>query len=89
MSWKEGCTPLADLAASRWSEHCSMPAEMCTLVERGARHHIFSAIAVQDLELIERVVEENPDALAHRLSTSGARHSPSRCFAETTKPCVD
>src|SRR5215213_3496537 len=41
---------------------------LALLIERGARHHIFSAIAVQDLELIERVVEENPDALSRRLS---------------------
>jgi ankyrin repeat protein len=38
------------------------------LLERGARHHIFSAIAVQDLDAIERLVEENPDALLRRLS---------------------
>jgi ankyrin repeat protein len=38
------------------------------LVERGAKHHIFSAIASKDLALIARVVEENPDAIARRLS---------------------
>lgn len=38
------------------------------LLERGARHHVFSAIAVQDAELIGRLVEENPDALSRRLS---------------------
>jgi ankyrin repeat protein len=38
------------------------------LLERGARHHIFSAIAVQDAELIQQLVEENPDALSRRLS---------------------
>jgi ankyrin repeat protein/catechol 2,3-dioxygenase-like lactoylglutathione lyase family enzyme len=38
------------------------------LVERGAKHHIFSAIACKDLALISRVVEENPDAIARRLS---------------------
>ena len=41
---------------------------LALLLERGARHHIFSAIAVQDAELIERLVEENPAALARRLS---------------------
>ena len=41
---------------------------LALLLERGARHHIFSAIAVQDLDAIQKVVEENADALARRLS---------------------
>ena len=38
------------------------------LVSRGARHHIFSAIAVGDLDLIQKLVEENPEALDRRMS---------------------
>jgi ankyrin repeat protein/catechol 2,3-dioxygenase-like lactoylglutathione lyase family enzyme len=38
------------------------------LVERGARHHIFSAMSVGDLGLIQELVEQNPDALDRRLS---------------------
>ncbi|HEV3197482.1 MAG TPA: ankyrin repeat domain-containing protein [Bryobacteraceae bacterium] len=38
------------------------------LLERGARHHIFSAIAVGDLDQIQRLVEENPEALDQRMS---------------------
>ncbi len=38
------------------------------LVERGARHHVFSAIALGDVEVLERVVRDDPDALARRLS---------------------
>jgi len=38
------------------------------LLERGARHHIFSAICVGDLQLIQRLVEENPAALDRRMS---------------------
>ena len=38
------------------------------LVERGARHHIFSAMCVGDLPLIQAVVEQNPDALERRMS---------------------
>lgn len=38
------------------------------LVERGARHHIFSAMTVGDLDLIRRVVEENPETLDRRMS---------------------
>jgi ankyrin repeat protein/uncharacterized glyoxalase superfamily protein PhnB len=38
------------------------------LVERGAHHHVFSAICVGDLGLIQQVVEQNPDALDRRMS---------------------
>lgn len=38
------------------------------LVERGARHHIFSAIALGDLDLIREVVQQDPKAFERRLS---------------------
>ncbi len=38
------------------------------LVERGARHHVFSAIALGDLDLLQRIVEDDPDAITRRLS---------------------
>jgi hypothetical protein len=38
------------------------------LLERGARHHIFSAMSVGDLDLVQKLVEENPDALDRRMS---------------------
>jgi ankyrin repeat protein/uncharacterized glyoxalase superfamily protein PhnB len=38
------------------------------LVERGARHHVFSAIALGDVDLLRRVVEADPDAIRRRLS---------------------
>ena len=38
------------------------------LVERGARHHVFSAIALGDLDLIRRVAANDPKALDRRLS---------------------
>ena len=38
------------------------------LVERGARHHIFSAISLGDLDLIRKLVEENPERLDRRMS---------------------
>jgi ankyrin repeat protein len=47
---------------SSWSEVLPL------LAERGARHHIFSAIAVGDVDLIRRVVEDNPGALDRRMS---------------------
>jgi ankyrin repeat protein len=38
------------------------------LVQRGARHHIFSALSVGDHDLIRSLVEHDPDALDRRLS---------------------
>jgi catechol 2,3-dioxygenase-like lactoylglutathione lyase family enzyme len=38
------------------------------LVERGARHHIFSAIALGDLDVIRTLVEQHPETLDARLS---------------------
>ena len=38
------------------------------LVERGARHHIFSAISLGDRGLIRKLVEENPETLRRRMS---------------------
>jgi hypothetical protein len=38
------------------------------LVDRGARHHVFSAIALGDLDLLQRVVEDDSDAIRRRLS---------------------
>src|SRR5215471_18631606 len=38
------------------------------LVERGARHHIFSAIALGDLDLLRKLVEQDPKALERRMS---------------------
>ncbi|HSK80015.1 MAG TPA: ankyrin repeat domain-containing protein [Thermoanaerobaculia bacterium] len=46
------------------------------LLERGARHHIFSAIAVGDLDLIQKLVEENPEALDRRMSRFEQEQSP-------------
>jgi ankyrin repeat protein/catechol 2,3-dioxygenase-like lactoylglutathione lyase family enzyme len=38
------------------------------LVERGARHHIFSAIALGDPDLIRTLVEQQPEVLDRRMS---------------------
>ena len=38
------------------------------LLERGAHHHIFSAICIGDLDLIRALVEQNPELLDRRLS---------------------
>src|SRR5262249_50494487 len=46
------------------------------LTERGARHHIYSAIAMGDLDLIRKLVEENPEALDRRMSKFEHGHAP-------------
>lgn len=38
------------------------------LLARGAHHHIFSALSIGALDLIQEVVEQNPDALDRRMS---------------------
>jgi catechol 2,3-dioxygenase-like lactoylglutathione lyase family enzyme len=38
------------------------------LVERGARHHVFSAMSLGDLNLLRALVEQHPDSLERRLS---------------------
>jgi ankyrin repeat protein/catechol 2,3-dioxygenase-like lactoylglutathione lyase family enzyme len=48
---------------------------LALLLERGARHHIFSAIATQDADAIQRLVEGNPDALSRRLSPTENRQT--------------
>lgn len=44
------------------------PEAAALLVERGARHHIFSAICLGDLDLIHEVAKESAQALNRRMS---------------------
>lgn len=53
------------------------------LLERGARHHIFSAIAVGDLDLIRTLVEQNPEALDRRMLRYKGRRRCISLSAET------
>jgi len=46
------------------------------LLERGARHHIFSAITVGDLDLIKGVVKQSPKALDRRMSRFEQAQTP-------------
>ena len=41
---------------------------LALLLERGARHHIFSAIATGDLDVVRRIAEDNPETLDRRMS---------------------
>jgi ankyrin repeat protein/catechol 2,3-dioxygenase-like lactoylglutathione lyase family enzyme len=44
------------------------PEVAALLVERGARHHIFSAMSLGDLDLIRSIIERDPAALDRRMS---------------------
>jgi ankyrin repeat protein/uncharacterized glyoxalase superfamily protein PhnB len=46
------------------------------LLEHGARHHIFSAMAAGTLDLIREVVAQDPQALERRLSRFEGRQTP-------------
>jgi len=46
------------------------------LLERGARHHIFSAMATGDLQTMRALVEQEPDVLERRLTTGHDGETP-------------
>lgn len=51
------------------TDRIEAPREMIALlVERGARHHVFSAIATGDLALVQQLVDRDPEALVRRRS---------------------
>jgi ankyrin repeat protein/catechol 2,3-dioxygenase-like lactoylglutathione lyase family enzyme len=55
--------------ATVWRPENDIPQDtIALLLERGARHHVISAIAAGDTAAIQRLVEENPEALDRRLS---------------------
>lgn len=59
-----------------WASRRGNEAVVALLLERGARHHIFSAMAFGDRDLVEAVVEEHPESLAARRSRFESGHTP-------------
>lgn len=59
-----------------WASAKGNEAVVNLLVERGARHHIFSAIAMDDATLVERLVREDPGCLERRRSRFENRQTP-------------
>jgi ankyrin repeat protein len=51
-----------------WAMRKGNQAVIDLLLSRGARHHIFSAMALRDLALVQRLVEDDPQALQRRRS---------------------
>jgi ankyrin repeat protein len=69
----QGAGDLHQAEVIGWAAGWGSPADtrwevLPLLLERGAHHHIFSAIAVGDLALIQSLVEQNPEALDRRMS---------------------
>jgi ankyrin repeat protein len=55
--------------ATVWRPETDIPHDtVALLLERGARHHVFSAIAAGDAAALQQLVEDNPDALDRRMS---------------------
>ena len=59
-----------------WAARPGNEAVINLLLERGARHHIFSAMALGDLDLVQRLVEENPESLSRRRSRFENEQTP-------------
>jgi ankyrin repeat protein len=51
-----------------WAAGSRNQAVIDLLVERGAKHHVFSAMALRDRDLVRRVVADDPAALLRRRS---------------------
>ena len=56
------------------------------LVSRGAKHHMFSAIALDLGDEVRRIVEENPAALASRLSRNENNQTPLQFAVRHQRP---
>lgn len=59
-----------------WAARKGNEAVVDLLVARGARHHIFSAMAMGDLDLVRRVVAEDAGALSRRRSALENHQTP-------------
>ena len=58
------------------------------LVRRGARHHIFSAIAVRDADLVRAIVAAEPAALNRRMSRNENHQSPLQFAVRMRRPAM-
>lgn len=58
------------------------------LLARGARHHIFSAIATGDLDVIRGLIEQHPEALDQRLSSRYHGQTPLHYAIARTRPDI-
>ncbi|MEZ5284848.1 MAG: ankyrin repeat domain-containing protein [Vicinamibacterales bacterium] len=59
-----------------WASRPGHEAVVALLVERGARHHVFSAMALRDRDLVQSIAELDADALRRRRSRFEDRQTP-------------
>lgn len=71
-------TVIGQPSESRW-------AAADLLLERGARHHIFSALATGDAALVRRLVETAPEALERRMSRFEHARTPLHVAVEQNR----
>jgi ankyrin repeat protein/catechol 2,3-dioxygenase-like lactoylglutathione lyase family enzyme len=84
-----GDNDIHELGVIGWVTHFRAPEEVpmtvvSLLIDRGARHHTFSAIALGDLHLVRTLVEQSPEALDRRMSRLEHGQTPLH-FAITRK----
>ena len=58
------------------------------LVSRGARHHIFSAIALDLADEVRRIVREDPSALSRRMSRNEGNQLPLHFATRMNRPAM-
>lgn len=58
------------------------------LVDRGARHHIFSAVAMNLADEVRRIVARDPGALARRMSRNEAHQLPLHFAVRMNRPAM-
>jgi len=63
-----GTGDLHDGEVIGWAARKGNEAVVNLLLARGARHHIFSAMALRDRDLVQKLVEDNSDCLLRRRS---------------------
>jgi ankyrin repeat protein/catechol 2,3-dioxygenase-like lactoylglutathione lyase family enzyme len=59
-----------------WAARKGNDAIVALLLDRGARHHVFSAMALGDRDLVQRLVERDADCLLRRRSKFENRQTP-------------
>lgn len=71
-----GAGDLHDGDVIGWAAGSGNRALVDLLVARGARHHVFSAMALRDADLVRQVVADDPRALQRRRSRFENHHTP-------------
>lgn len=73
--------------ATVWRPENDIPHDtVALLLERGARHHIYSALAIGDPSLVRKLVERNPGALERRMSPFEGGRMPLHYAIQRKRP---